>query len=90
MWEYLLRLALLLSLVGALVWGSLYLWKRVQTMLPPTATQTRRVRIVETLPVGAGSKLAIIEFGGRHHLIAIGRGTIQPLATDERGDFDAG
>ncbi|HMS19829.1 flagellar biosynthetic protein FliO [uncultured Sphingorhabdus sp.] len=89
MLEYLLRLALLLPLVGGLAWASLWMWKRLQTGLPGVAAQDRLVRLVEVLPLGAGNKLAVVEFGGRLHLIALGRGTITPIAIDDRGDFDA-
>lgn len=90
MLEYLLRLLLLLPLVGGLAWASLWMWKRLQTGLPGAVAQNRLVRLVEVLPIGAGSKLAVVEFGGRQHLIALSRGTVTPIASDDRGDFDAG
>lgn len=90
MLEYLLRLILLVPLVGGLAWASLWLWKRLQTSLPGAVAQNRLVRLVEVLPISAGSKLAVVEFGGRQHLIALGRGTVTPIASDDRGEFDAG
>lgn len=90
MFEYLLRLVLLLPLVGGLAWGSLWLWKRLQTSLPANAASDRLVRTVEVLPLGAGIRLTVIEFGGKQHLLAVGRGAVVPLACDDRGDFDAG
>ncbi|MBK6707409.1 MAG: flagellar biosynthetic protein FliO [Sphingomonadales bacterium] len=89
MLEYLLRLALLLPLVGGLAWASLWMWKRLQSGLHGTAPQQRLIRLVEILPVGTGSKLAVVEFGGKLHLLAIGRGTVTAIAIDDRGDFDA-
>lgn len=89
MLEYLLRLALLLPLVGGLAWASLWMWKRLQSGLPGTAPQQRLVRLVQVMPVDAGSKLAVVEFGGKLHLLAIGRGAVIAIATDDRGDFNA-
>ena len=89
MLEYLLRLALLLPLVGALAWASLWLWKRVQTGLPSAQPSDRVVQIVEILPVGAATRLAVVEFGGRQHLLAIARGTVTHIVSDERGEFGA-
>lgn len=90
MLEYLLRLVLLLPLVGGLAWGSLWMWKRLQTGLPGAVSQDRHIRLVEVLPIGAGSKLAVVEFGGKQHLLAVGRGAVTPIASDDRGEFNAG
>jgi flagellar protein FliO/FliZ len=87
--EYLLRLLLLVPMVGALAWGSLWLWKRLNIGLPAATGQDRMVRIVEILPMGAGTKLAVVEFGGRQHLLAVTRMQINPIASDDRGDFHA-
>jgi flagellar protein FliO/FliZ len=90
MLEYLLRLALLLPLVGALAWGSLWMWKRLQTAMPGMTAQHSLLSVVEVLPIGTGCKLAVVEFGGIQHLLAVGRGTVTPIASDDRGEFDAG
>lgn len=89
MLEYLLRMMLLLPLVGGLAFGSLWLMKRFQLGIPGSATQTRSVQIIEILPVGAGSKLAVVEFGGKQHLLSVNRNGVVPIASDDRGDFDA-
>mgnify|MGYP003432187849 CR=1 FL=1 len=52
-------------------------------------THDQWVRIAEMRPMGAGTKLAVIEFGGKQLLIAITRAGIVALATDDRGDFNA-
>ena len=44
MFEYILRLLILLPLVGGMAWGSLWLWKRVQ-MGVPLVGGTARVRV---------------------------------------------
>ncbi|MFN3748577.1 MAG: flagellar biosynthetic protein FliO [Sphingorhabdus sp.] len=89
MWDYVLRLTLLLPLVGGLAWASLWLSKRFQSAIPGMQKQARHMQIIETLPLGGGSRLAIIEFGGKHHLVALARGVVTPIASDDRGDFDA-
>lgn len=89
MLEYLLRLLLLLPLVGGMAWGSLWLWKRLQSGLPSATGKDRLVRLVEVLPMATGSKLAVVEFAGRLHLLSVTRAGIQMLASDDRGDFHA-
>ena len=87
--DYLLRLALLLPLVGALAWGSLWLWKRLQIGMPVAQTRDQLIRIAELRPIGAGTKLAVVEFGGKQVLVAISRTGVASLAIDDRGEFDA-
>ncbi len=87
--EYILRLLLLVPIVGALAWGSLWLWKRVHGALPAAGNNERLIRTIEVLPMTPGSKLAVIEFGGKQHLIAITRNGIGLIACDDRGDFHA-
>lgn len=90
MFEYLLRLLLLVPLVGGLAWGSLWLWRRVQLGLPMAPQAQRVARMVDVLPMGTGGKLAVVEFGGRQLLIAVSRNSISLIADDTQGDFDAG
>lgn len=91
MLEYILRLALLLPMIGGLAWGSLWLWKRVQMGVPLTggAKQPRPVELVGVLPLGPGSKLAVVEFAGQQILVAVSRGGITRLADNSEGDFHA-
>lgn len=89
MLDYLLRLLLLLPLVGGMAWGALWLWKRLQAGLPAAAGKDRLVQLVEVLPMATGSKLAVVEFAGRLHLLSVTRAGIQMLASDDRGDFHA-
>ena len=89
MLEYFLRLLILLPLVGGLAWGSLWLWKRVQMGVPlgGGAKQDRPVDLVGVLPLGPGSKLAVVEFAGQQILIAVSRNGITRLADNSQGDF---
>ncbi len=90
MLEYFLRLLILLPLVGALAWGSLWLWKRVQMGVPlgsGGARQGRPVEMIGVLPLGPGSKLAVVEFAGQQILLAVSRNGITRLADNSEGDF---
>jgi flagellar protein FliO/FliZ len=87
--DYFLRLFILLPLVAALAWGSLWLWRRVQMGLPIKAATRRAAQIVDVLPMGPGTKLAVVDFGGKQLLVAISRGGISLLSEDSRGDFHA-
>ena len=89
MLEYILRLLILLPIVGGMAWGSQWLWKRVQMGVPlgGGAKQDRPVDLVGVLPLGPGSKLAVVEFAGQQILIAVSRNGITRLADNSQGDF---
>lgn len=91
MFEYILRLLILLPLIGGMAWGSLWLWKRVQMGMPLVggAAKARAVEMVDVLPLGPGSKLAVVEFAGQRILIAVSRNGITRLADNSEGDFHA-
>ena len=91
MFEYILRLLILLPLVGGMAWGSLWLWKRVQMGVPfgGGAAKARAVEMIDVLPLGPGSKLAVVEFAGQRVLIAVSRNGITRIADGSQGDFHA-
>jgi flagellar protein FliO/FliZ len=72
MWLYLLKLVFVLGLVSALAFGSLWLWRRVQPGMAFTQRE-RLVKLVDAVPLGATGKLAVVEFAGRHLLLAVSR-----------------
>jgi flagellar protein FliO/FliZ len=78
-WEYLLRLFLVVPLVGGLAWGSLLLWKRIQLGLPVKPTGNRPVRIVDAVTLGTNGKLVVVEFGGDILLLGVTRSGISRL-----------
>ena len=88
MFEYILRLFILVPMVGGLVWGSLWLWRRMQLGLPITASAVKPARMIDIIPAGTGAKLAVVEFGDRQLLIAISRSQISLIAESHKGDFD--
>src|SRR5690606_21763233 len=73
MFDYILRLLILLPIVGGMAWGSLWLWKRVQMGVPLTGGQKqgRPIEMVGVLPLGPGSKLAVVEFAGQQILLSV-------------------
>lgn len=87
MFEYILRLFILVPLVGGLAWGSLWLWRRVQLGLPVQGATSKPARMIDVLPMGTSGKLAVVEFGGRELLIAVSRTQISLIAENEKGDF---
>ena len=86
MTEYFLRLLILIPLVGALAWGSLWLWKRMQIGLPLRSSTDRPARIVDVLTLGTSGKLAVVSFGGKTLLIAASRQGVSLIAEGD-GDF---
>lgn len=104
MFEYILRLFILVPLIGAMAWGSIWLWRRVQAGLPaipglpalPTlpgfagaANKERSARVVDVLSMGTSGKIAVIEFGDKELLVAVSRAQISLLTEREKGDFHA-
>ncbi len=90
MFEYILRLLILLPLIGGMAWGSLWLWKRVQMGVPLAgAKQARAVEMVGVLPLGPGTKLAVVESAGQQILLSISRTGVTRLADNSQGDFHA-
>lgn len=90
MLEYILRLLILLPVVGAMAWGSLWLWKKAQIGLPMGSQRAgRAMTMVDVMPLGPGSKLAVVEFGGKQIMIAISRNGITRLADNGSDHYRA-
>jgi flagellar protein FliO/FliZ len=89
MFEYILRLFILVPTVGGLAWGSIWLWRRLQLGLPVTTLTQKPARMIDILSLGTAGKLAVVEFGDRELLIAISRTQISLITEQQKGDFDA-
>lgn len=88
MGEYILRLMLLLPMIGGLAWGSLWLWKKLQSGMPLGGpAQHRPANIVGVLPLGPGTKLAVVDFAGQQILIAVSRQGVTRIADNAQGEF---
>ncbi len=88
MTAYTIKLALLVPLVAALAWGSLWAWRRLQPGIA-TGTKVRRVAVIDAVPLGTGGRLAVVAFAGRELLVAVSRSGVQLIADDMRVRDDA-
>lgn len=79
MFDYIVRLLIMVPLVGGMAFGALWLWKKYQPGMIGGSGE-RALKIVEALPIGTFGKLAIVEFDGQRLLVAITRGRIEKLA----------
>ncbi len=80
---YLLKLAIILPLLGLMIWGSLKLAKMMQGRLAAQNGETRGIRLVETAFVAPGIRLAVVEFRGREILLGCSRQGLTRLAEHE-------
>jgi flagellar protein FliO/FliZ len=47
----------------------------------------RAVRVVDAVPMGPMSRLAVVEFAGKRHLLAISRGRVDKIAEADAPNF---
>jgi flagellar protein FliO/FliZ len=85
MLEYFARLALLLPLLAALIWGSLKLTRYLQTRMIGAQVPGRTLELVETSLLAPGLKLAVVRFHGREILLGCSRqGLVRLSEADAR------
>lgn len=75
---YIIKLIIMLPLCGVLIYGSLWLYRKYQPKMM-MRQNANMLNIVETLPLGVQSKLAVVDFEGRRILVAITRGSITQI-----------
>lgn len=79
--EYFARLALLLPLLGGLIWASLKLTRYLQTRVAGVGgTAARHLQLVETSMVAPGMRLAVVRFHDREILLGASRQGLVRLA----------
>jgi len=91
MLDYILRLALLLPLLGLLIWGSLHLTRFLQTRLVGGQGKAGSLELVETNLLAPGLKLAVVRFHDREillgcsrsGLVRLGEAAARPYAADK-------
>ncbi len=83
---YLLQLFLMVVLVGGMAVLSLWLYKKLQPGMS-FGQRERAVRVIDAVPLGPMSRLAVVEFGGRRFLIAVSRGRIDTIAETKAPNF---
>jgi flagellar protein FliO/FliZ len=82
---YFVKLAILLPIVAGMAFGALWLWRKYQPGMMGGQAD-RAVKLVDVLPMGTFGKLAVVEFGGKRHLLAVTRGRIEKVAESGVGD----
>ena len=80
---YLLKIALLLPLLGALAFGLLWSWRKVETRMPGVAAADKLAVVREATMLAPGTRLAVVRFDGRDVLLAMTRGGVTLLAQGE-------
>ncbi|WP_108790137.1 flagellar biosynthetic protein FliO [Erythrobacter sp. Alg231-14] len=78
--EYVLRLALLLPLLGLLIWCSLKLTRYLQERIVGAHKGGRSLELVETSLLAPGLKLAVVRFHDREILLGCSRSGLIRLA----------
>jgi len=83
---YLLQLFLMVVLVGGMAVLSLWLYRKLQPGMS-FGQRERAVRVIDAVPLGPMSRLAVVEFAGRRFLIAVSRGRVDTIAETEAPKF---
>ncbi len=79
---YFLKLFVLLPMIGGMIYGALWLYRKYQPGLAG-GQQDRLVRVLEALPLGTAGKLAVVEFEGKRVLLAVTRGRIEKVSESD-------
>lgn len=90
MLDYIARLALLLPLLGLMIWGSLKLTKYLQTRMVGLqgAGAGRRMELLETTLLAPGMKLAVVRFHDREILLGCSRNGLVRLSEADTPSSD--
>jgi flagellar protein FliO/FliZ len=75
---YIIKLFIMVPMIGLLIFGSLWLYRKYQPQMM-MRQNSNLLNVVETLPMGVQSKLAVVDFGGRQILLAVTRTGIQKI-----------
>ncbi|WP_417593947.1 FliO/MopB family protein [Parasphingorhabdus sp.] len=75
---YIIKLFIMVPLIGLLIFGSLWLYRKYQPQMM-MRQNSNLLNVVETLPMGVQSKLAVVDFGGRQILLAVTRTGIEKI-----------
>ena len=75
---YIVKLLIMLPLIGLMIYGSLWLYRKYQpqTMMRPKAGS---ISVVEVMPIGVNSKLAVVDFEGRKLLLSVTRNGVEKI-----------
>ncbi len=75
---YILKLVIMLPLIGLLIYGSLWLYRKYQ---PQTMMRQKSniLNVVEVLPIGVNNKLAVVDFEGQKILLSVTRNGVEKI-----------
>ena len=84
---YILKLVIMLPLIGLLIYGSLWLYRKYQ---PQTMMRQKSniLNVVEVLPIGVNNKLAVVDFEGRRVLLSVTRNGVQAIESKDAKNAD--
>lgn len=80
--EYFGRLLLVMPLIAGMVWGSLWLWKKLQLGMPMQAQKTRNVQVLDSVSLASNGRLLVVEFGGEKLLLGVSRAGINLVSSN--------
>jgi len=83
---YLFQLFLMVVLVGGMAVLSLWLYRKLQPGMS-FGQRERAVRVIDAVPLGPMSRLAVVEFAGKRFLIAVSRGRVDTIAETQAPNF---
>ncbi len=75
---YIIKLFIMVPVIGLLIFGSLWLYRKFQPQMM-MRQNSNSLNIIETIPMGVQSKLAVVDFEGRKILLAVTRSGIQKI-----------
>ncbi len=76
---YILKLVIMLELIGLLIYGSLWLYRKYQPQTMMMRQNSNALNIVEVLPIGVNNKLAVVDFEGRKILLSVTRNGVAKI-----------
>lgn len=76
---YILKLVIMLPLIGLLIYGSLWLYRKYQPQTMMMRQNSNALNIVEVLPIGVNNKLAVVDFEGRKILLSVTRNGVAKI-----------
>jgi flagellar protein FliO/FliZ len=87
--EYFGRLFVIIPLIAGMAWGSLWLWKKLQTGMSLQNQKMRAVRVVDAVSLGGSGRLLVVEFSGDLLLLGASRSGIEVLSSKKQEACDA-
>ena len=87
--EYFGRLFIIIPLIAGMIWGSLWLLKKLQGGLPSHNQKTRAVCVVDAVSLGSSGRLLVVEFGENTLLLGASRTGVTVLASTKQAADNA-